>query len=131
MTAAYSFRARRIAVTEESGQVRIWPLTRDRRSGYAEIGWRGARHGDCRRARPRSVQRCRLCHAANLARPPRHEKLLRRLGEALLAGRGFEGLQGVERWQPPPHRRASEIMRKTRACQRNDALRAVLGRLGA
>jgi hypothetical protein len=45
----------------------------------------------------RSVQRCRLCHAANLAGPLRREKLLRRLGEVLLAG--FEGLQGVERWQ--------------------------------
>jgi hypothetical protein len=46
-------------------------------------------------------------------------------GEALMPSRGLEGFQGIQRWQARAHRTLSrQSMRKIRAGQRNDALRA-------
>ena len=52
----------------------------------------------------------------------RHRQLFCRLGEALVARRGLEGFEGVERWQSAGQFR-TKVMRKTRARPRNHALR--------
>ena len=56
----------------------------------------------------------------------RHRQLFGRSGEALVASRRLEGLQGIERWQSAGQIRTS-VMRKTRPGTRNHALRRPAG----